>query len=108
MNAQRTFRFFTLPVVWLGISSWLILTFTASRAEITAKNYELTVIVFGIAITALSMACLAGWASLLLALVVNWFVAARRSMFRRPLLEWSAFFGVITVFGVWSVFYLDS
>jgi hypothetical protein len=108
MNDPRTFRFFPLPVVWLGIAAWLVLTFVASRAEIVANNHELPVIVFGVAITAFLMACVAGWTSLLLTLIVNWFVTTRRSMFRRPLLEWSAFFGFTTALGVWSVFYLDS
>ena len=82
MNNQRTIRFFPLPVVWLGIATWLILTFAACHADIVANDYKLPVIVFGIAITALSMAFVAGWASLLLALVVNWSASGRRSIFR--------------------------
>ena len=72
------------------------------------EQYELSVIVFGVAITAFSMACVAGWASLLLALIVNWLASDRRSMFRKPLIEWSVFFGFITALAVWKVFYLDS
>ena len=108
MNNKRTFRFFPIPVVWLGVATWLGLTFFASRAEIAANNYELPVTVFGIAITALSMACVAGWASLLLALIVNWLGRDRRLMLRKPLLEWSTFFGCLTVLAVWSIFFLDS
>ena len=108
MNENRAYRFFATPIVWLGITSWLILTYVASRSEIVANNYELPLIVFGVAITALSMACVAGWAMLLLTLVVNWIMAVRRAVFRKRLLEWSALFGIVTVFAVWSAFYLHS
>ncbi|TWU18497.1 hypothetical protein [Allorhodopirellula heiligendammensis] len=108
MNDQGTFRFFPTPVVWLGVTMWLTLTTAASWAEIVANNYELPVIVFGVAITAFAMACVTAWASLLTALAVNWLVNDRRSMFRKPLLECSAFFGFITALAVWSVFYVDS
>ena len=108
MNNQRTIRFFPLPVVWLGIATWLILTFAACHADIVANDYKLPVIVFGIAITALSMAFVVGWASLLLALVVNWSASGRRSMFRATLLECSAFFGFITAIAVLAIFYLDT
>jgi hypothetical protein len=107
-SAHPTTRFFPTSIVGLGLVLWLILTIVASRSEIVANNYDRSVIVFGVVITALSMAFVAGWSTLLLTLLVNWGMATRRSMFRKRLLEWSVFFGVITILAVWSVFYLES
>lgn len=108
LKAHPTCRFFPTSIVGLGLVLWLILTIVASRSEIAANNYDLAVIVGGVVITALAMAFVAGWSTLLLTLVVNWSTATRRSMFRKRLLEWSVFFGVITILAVWSVFYLES
>lgn len=108
MKVHPTTRFFPTSIVGLGLVLWLILTIVASRSEIAANNYDRSVIVFGVVITALSMAFVAGWSTLLVTLVINWGMADRRLMFWKRLLEWSVFFGVITILAVWSVFYLES
>ncbi|TXH05142.1 MAG: hypothetical protein E6R05_02305 [Candidatus Moraniibacteriota bacterium] len=108
MKAHPTGRFFPTSIVGLGLALWLILTIDASRAEIAANNYDGAVIVYGVVITALAMAFVAGWSTLLVTLVINWGMAGRRSMFWKQLLEWSTLFGVITILAVWSLFYLES
>lgn len=108
MNTHRACRFFPTSIVCLGFVSWLVLSTVVSRSEIAANNYDLPVAIFGVAITALSMAFIAGWSALFLTLVINWGMANRRSMFWNRLLEWSLCFGVITVLAVWSLLYLET
>jgi hypothetical protein len=107
MNEFRAFRFFPFPVLGLGIVGWIALTTWASFIEISTNNYEYIVIAFGIALTAGSMACVVGWAMLLASLIINWSVTARRDYFRRCSIECSSLFAIVTLLGVWSVFFLD-
>lgn len=108
MNAPATTRFFPWPIVFLCVAAWIGLTFFAVISEIAVYDNEVLVIVYGISITAFSMAFVAGWVSVFSALVLNWLMTDRRSAFRKELLEWTPCFSFITVIAAWSILFLGS
>ena len=105
MAGKQPIRFYPRPLIWLGLMFWIALTIFASINEISQHNYEpMTVIIFAVAMTALSMAFVAGWLTLLIALVLNGAFRRRREAFRGPLLESFCLLATITVLFVWSLF----
>ena len=66
-------------------------------------EYTSIVLSYGVAITALAMALVAGWTTLFLTLIINFCSRPRRTRFRSTLIEYSLCFIVATILAVSSV-----
>lgn len=108
MNDSPKTPFVPISLRWLGASFWLLLTAVSFADEAARENYGLVVLAFGLFITALTMAMVAGWTTLLVTLVLNWLSASRRVVHRPVLFVWSGCFATITVIAVWSIFSVHS
>ncbi|QDU86866.1 hypothetical protein Pla175_02190 [Pirellulimonas nuda] len=95
------------PVLVLGIALWLLLTVAGCWREFAENDYPAAVLLFGIGITALAMACVSAWCVMLAALLLTWSLPSRRGRFRAELSEWTLSFLFITAVGVALLFLGD-
>ncbi|WP_442483819.1 hypothetical protein [Aeoliella sp. SH292] len=99
-------RFAPIPLFVLGIVGWVLLTIVASWLELKHNDYPLVVILFGISLTAVAMAVVASWCTLLFVLLWNWCLSSRRRAFKKELLSWTPFFGIMTVLATLSLLFV--
>jgi hypothetical protein len=101
-------RFAPIPLLVLGIVGWVLLTIVASWLELKHNDYPLVVILFGVYLTAVAMAVVASWCTLLFVILWNWCSRSRRSVFKKELLSWTTFFGMMTVLAIVSLLFIDN
>ena len=108
MHKPKQPRFLPRPMLAAGLASWLILTVVVFSVLATGGGYPIHVLAFGLALTALAMSFVASWATLLVALLLNWVAKSRRTHLKHELVKWTVVFGAVSTLAIWSIVFLDS